>query len=177
MTSFLPRILPIAQKGDPILQRIAEPVDRTREYDTIKQLINDMRATLDHEHARVGLAAPQVFVLKRVILFRIPSVLHPRYATESQTEIPLTVLINPTLRPLSPQIINGHEACISIPGVVGIVPRYHSIEYTYIDLDGTVYTKQAQGFHARVIQHEYDHLEGILYTDRMNAAPTLVPEE
>ena len=161
------RILPIARMGEPILKQIAAPVDLNTEYSIIKQLISDMKTTLNHECARVGLAAPQVFVSKRVILFRIPKKLHARYATESQQEIPLTALINPTIRPLSSSKVNGYEACISIPSLVGVVPRYREIEYTYQDLKGNYHTLYAHGFHARVIQHEYDHLDGILYPEKI----------
>ncbi len=165
-------VLPIARMGEPILKQIAARVDLNTEYDRTKQLISDMETTLDHQGARVGLAAPQVFVSKRVVLFRIPQKLHVRYASEAQQEIPLTVLINPIIYPLSRDLIDGYEACISIPGLVGIVPRYKEINYTYQDIEGTLHTVHAHGFHARVIQHECDHLDGILYLNKITDLTT-----
>lgn len=171
------RILPIAHMDEPILKQRASPVDLGVEYNAIKQLIDDMQTTLYHQEARVGLAAPQVFVSKRVVIFRIPQKIHPRYATEAHQEIPLTALINPTITPLSAIKVDGYEACISIPGFIGVVPRYQSIEYSYQDLNGDFHTMQAHGFHARIIQHECDHLNGILYPDKIEDMTTFISEK
>ena len=162
-------ILPFLKLGHPLLRQVSEPVDLSLEKDSVIELISNMTLSLDHEVRRLGLAAPQVGVLKRVVIFRIPKETHKRYGGEKLQEIPLTVLINPIIKPLSEEKKIGFEACISVPNMMGEVERYQEIEYTYLDLEGSQHTVQASGFHARVIQHECDHLDGILYPFRMKS--------
>ena len=111
----------------------------------------------------VGLAAPQIGCNKRVIIFGFEK--NERYPDE--VEIPFTVLINPIINILSPEMIDGWEGCLSVPGLRGLVPRYNKIEYKGHDVNGGCITRVVEGFHARVIQHEYDHLDGILYPQRL----------
>ena len=160
-------VLSFLKMGNPLLRKVSDPIDFTTEHDFVRTLVADMIETLDTGVKRLGIAAPQVSVLKRVVIFRIPALTHPRYQNSEQHEIPLTILINPSIRPLSTDIQTGFEACISIPGMVGEVDRLNDIEYSYYDSDGNHHTVEAHGFHARVIQHECDHLDGILYPYRM----------
>ncbi|HBG34535.1 MAG: hypothetical protein A2X70_02340 [Alphaproteobacteria bacterium GWC2_42_16] len=155
--------------GQPILQKPAAPVEG---YDDpqVLQLIRDMEATVSYMNCS-GLAAPQVFVPLRVVIFRVLTTtnnpayeLTPEYDPEG---VPWTVMINPTLTPLSDQITTGWESCLSLPGLMGRVSRYHSIEYRYLNKDGQEEKRQAHGFHARVVQHECDHLDGVLYPTKI----------
>ncbi len=161
------KILTIARMGDPILNLPASFVDLSKEYEEIKLLTDNMIATLDHGGEKTGLAAPQVFISKRVVIFRISKNSKSLYTSELNTEIPLTIMINPAIKAISNIIIEGYEACLSLPGLMGLVPRYRDIEYTYTDLEGTIHRVEASDFHARVIQHECDHLDRILYLKRV----------
>lgn len=157
-------ILKIARMGDPILRRPAEAVSDPTAPE-IARLVADMVDTLaDAEGA--GLAAPQVHVGKRVVIFHIPK----RRADDGDAPdgspagaVPLTVLINPEIEPLGDEKTSGWEACLSVPDLMGMVPRYRSIRYRGRTLDGGVIERTATGFHARVVQHECDHLDGVLY--------------
>jgi peptide deformylase len=114
----------------------------------------------------IGLAAPQVHVSRRVVIFYIPG--QRRAASgEPAEDIPLTVLVNPEVEPLSEDKVAGVEACLSVPGLAGSVPRFAHIRYRALDLQGRMFEREAQGYHARVVQHECDHLDGILYPMRM----------
>jgi peptide deformylase len=157
------KVLTIARMGEPILNKIALPVDLPSEYEETKQLIADMITTLNDGGKKTGLAAPQVFVSKRVVIFRISKTSKSLYNDQITEEIPLTVLINPVITPQSDVIVDGLEACLSIPGLMGVVPRYRDIEYSYVNIEGERFVTKASGFHARVVQHECDHLDGILY--------------
>lgn len=159
------KILRIAHMGHTILQKTSSPVTK---YDDpqVLQLIQDLEATVTYMNCS-GLAAPQVFVPLRVVVFRVLKTtdnptyeLTPEYDPEG---VPWTVMINPTLRPLSDQITIGWESCLSLPGLMGRVPRYHSIEYKYLNKHGHKEKRCAHGFHARIVQHECDHLDGVLY--------------
>ncbi len=149
--------------GEPILNVISSPVDLDTEYEEIKQLISDMIETLDYGGEKTGLAAPQVFVSKRVVIFRISKNSKSLYKNQITEDVPLTVMINPVIKPLSDVVVDGYEACLSIPGLMGIVPRYRDIEYSYFNIEGEHFVIKASGFHARVVQHECDHLDGMLY--------------
>jgi peptide deformylase len=153
--------------GEPVLNALALPVDLEKEYEEIKQLTSDMITTLDHGGEKTGLAAPQVFVSKRVVIFRISKQSKSIYESVVGEEIPLTIMINPSIIPVSDIIVDGYESCLSVPGLMGIVPRYSDIEYTYSDLEGKTHCVRASGFHSRVIQHECDHLDGLLYPKRI----------
>jgi peptide deformylase len=167
----MPKLLSFTHMGNPILKQIAEPVNLNNIAD-YHELIHDMIFTIDHQNKRLGLSAPQVNVSKRIFIFRLPEKIHPRYGNESVEPIDLHALINPEITPLSTEEILGWEACISIPGLVGKVPRYKKISYSFYDEQGTQHTRIAEGFHARVVQHEMDHLNGILFPERMTDLTT-----
>lgn len=169
----MPILLNFVRMGDPILKKIAEPVDLTK-LDQVKDLIEDMMYTLPliHENKRVGLAAPQVNVSKRIFIFRLPAKLHEAYGGGETGPLELHPLINPELTALDDEQLPGWERCISIPDMMGSVPRHNHIKYTYYDLEGKFHERVASGFHARVVQHEMDHLDGILYPDRMKDLST-----
>lgn len=112
-----------------------------------------------------GIAAPQIGILKRIVVFEVPAK-HPRYKTDG-IEISKRVLINPSYKPLSKEQNLEWEACLSIPEMIGQVPRHTHIKYQYTDLDGNHHTHEASYFHARIVQHELDHLDGILYPLRI----------
>lgn len=157
-------ILKIARMGHPVLKRRADPVDDPKAVE-IQQLIADMMETLA-DVGGIGLAAPQIHVSKRVVIFMVPG--HRRAGEgESAEDVPLTVLINPVIEPLSTELALGPEACLSVPGLVGQVPRWTHIRYRGLDAHGLSIEREAHGFHARVVQHECDHLDGILYPQRM----------
>jgi peptide deformylase len=161
-------ILKIARMGHPILKRAADPVEDPTSPE-IHRLINDMVDTLA-DIGGAGLAAPQVHVSLRVVIFHVPGA---RLAAEdgeagpAPAGIPLTALINPEITPLSGDMVEGIEACLSVPGLAGMVPRYRHIRYRALAPDGSRIEREASGFHARVVQHECDHLDGILYPMRM----------
>jgi len=157
-------ILKIARMGHPILKETAELVGDPTAPE-VASLIEDMIETM-HDAGGTGLAAPQVHVPLRVVIF---TVFAERDRAEGGTGdgVPLTVLINPEIEPLGDEREIGWEGCLSIPGMMGEVPRFTHIRYSAYDLDGNRFTREAQGFHARVVQHECDHLEGILYPYRI----------
>jgi peptide deformylase len=157
-------ILKIARMGHPVLRRVADPVADPTDPE-IQRLILDMAETME-DAAGAGLAAPQVHASSRIILFIVPAT---RATHENEEDRPrgLSVLINPEIEPVGTEMIPGWEGCLSIPGIRGIVPRYSHIRYRGLDLHGDPVEREAKGFHARVVQHEMDHLDGILYLDRM----------
>jgi len=151
----------VLRMGDPRLLRIAEEV---KAFDTaeLHELLADMRDTM-HAMNGVGLAAPQIGVNLRVVIFEVAG--NPRYP-EAEA-VPQTVLINPRITPLKKKMEEDWEGCLSVPGLRGIVPRYIDIRYQGYDEYGTVIDRTVSNFHARVVQHECDHLDGILYPMRM----------
>lgn len=163
--------------GHPVLRRPAMPVDDPTAPE-IRRLVRDMLETME-DAGGTGLAAPQVHVPLRLVIFFVAgrrAVLEdgpgdgPGDGLEDGTaggEVPLTVLINPEIEPLDDRTALGPEACLSVPGLVGQVPRWTRIRYRGLDLDGGTIQREASGFHARVVQHECDHLDGILYPQRM----------
>lgn len=152
-------LLKIARMGHPVLRRVADPVPDPTDPE-IRRLAADMIDTM-MDAPGVGLAAPQVHESRRMIVFRVPS-------DRSGGEVVApTVLVNPVVEPVGDSVADGWEGCLSIPGMRGIVPRFTRIRYSGVGLDGKPVEREASGFHARVIQHEYDHLDGILYIDRM----------
>jgi peptide deformylase len=147
--------------GDPrLLQRSLEvaPIDAQ----LLAPLLEDMWDTMAAERG-AGLAAPQIGVLQRVVIFGFDT--NPRYP--EAPEIPETVLINPLIEALDDTQEEGWEGCLSVPGMRGLVPRYHSIRYRGFDQFGTAIDREVSGFHARVVQHECDHLDGVLYPQRI----------
>jgi peptide deformylase len=147
--------------GDARLLRHSEAV---RKFDTpeLHELLKDMRDTM-HALDGVGLAAPQIGVNLRVVIFEVSA--NPRYP-DAET-VPQTVLINPILTPLTDTMEEGWEGCLSIPGMRGLVPRYTQLRYQGCDEYGALIDRTVSGFHARVVQHECDHLDGILYPMRI----------
>ncbi|MEO3428800.1 peptide deformylase [Pelagibius sp. CAU 1746] len=160
-------ILKIARMGHPVLRQKAAPVaDPTAPE--IAALVRDMLETMD-DAGGTGLAAPQVHVPLRVVVFFVSG---RRAAAEDEAalgrdDVPLTVLINPVIEPLTDELSLGPEACLSVPGLMGQVPRVTRIRYRGLTLEGASIEREAEGFHARVVQHECDHLDGILYPQRM----------
>jgi peptide deformylase len=169
-------ILKIARMGHPVLKAAAAPVTDVKSEE-IQRLIRDMLDTLaDIDGA--GLAAPQVHVPLRVVIFHVPAARMAREEGAKDGEasiagVPMTILINPEITPLSEDRVLGIEACLSVPGLAGLVPRHTDIRYRGLDEQGRVIEREAHGFHARVVQHECDHLDGILYPMRMTDLSTL----
>ena len=167
-------ILKIARMGHPVLKAQAEPVAEPKAQE-IQQLVRDMVETLE-DVGGIGLAAPQVHVSKRVVIFYVPGERQEAANGEPAEDVPLTVLINPEIEPLSEERVVGVEACLSVPGLAGPVPRWSHIRYRALDLHGRMFEREAKGYHARVVQHECDHLDGILYPQRMGDLSKLIFE-
>lgn len=163
-------ILKIARMGHPVLKRRADPIADPKS-DEIQRLIRDMLDTLA-DIGGAGLAAPQVHVPLRCVMFHVPAARLAREG-EAADAIPMTVLINPEITPLTEETALGVEACLSVPRLAGLVPRYTHIRYRGLDAQGQPIEREARGFHARVVQHECDHLDGILYPMRMTDLSTL----
>jgi len=169
MSETLPS-LPIVKAGHPALRRIAEPItDPTS--DEWRKLAAQMVASL-REAGGVGLAAPQVGVAVRLVMFYVPP--HRITKREDDTVCDLTILCNPVIEPLDDEQIEGWEGCLSLPDLRGLVPRWQRIRYSGIQLDGERLVREVGGFHARVVQHECDHLDGTLYPQRMRDIRSLV---
>ncbi len=151
----------ILKMGDPRLLRVAEPV---REFGTpeLDALIADMFDTM-HAANGAGLAAPQIGVNLQLVIYGFKD--NQRYP--EAPPVPETVLINPVLTPLSDEMDEAFEGCLSVPGLRGVVPRYTRLRYEGVDQFGKPIVRDAEGFHARVVQHEVDHLLGILYPMRI----------
>lgn len=146
----------ILKMGNPDLLEVSEPIDF--EKDNLKTLIEDMKETMKANDG-AGLAAPQIGVFKRLVIFGFDT--NDRYPDADS--VPFTVLINPVITPLSDDKENGWEGCLSVPGLRGVVPRFTHIKYEGYDADGKKFEREVEDFHARVVQHECDHLDGILY--------------
>jgi peptide deformylase len=147
--------------GDPRLLQQARPLELFATPE-LHALIVDMEDTMQHLEG-AGLAAPQIGVGLRVVIFGFAD--NPRYPEAGS--VPYTVLINPVLTPLSDEIEEGWEGCLSVPGLRGLVPRWRDLRYTGFDPFGQPIERSVEGFHARVVQHECDHLDGILYPARI----------
>jgi peptide deformylase len=156
-------ILKIARMGHPVL---LQPCDAVADPGApeIRRLVADMMETM-MDAPGVGLAAPQVYQPLRLFVFRVPG----GRETQDPDDTPMgaTVLINPTVELIGEDRVLGWEGCLSIPDLRAAVPRASRIRYSGVDCDGNVIAREATGFHARVVQHEYDHLDGILYPMRM----------
>lgn len=158
-------ILKIAKMGHPVLRHVADPVSDPTAPE-IARLVLDMQETLA-DAGGVGLAAPQVHVPLRVVIFHVPAT-----RTDDGEAVPLTVLVNPHITPLGDEVAAGWEGCLSIPGMTGMVPRAKRIRYKGVTPAGEVIEREASGFHARVVQHECDHLDALLYPMRMEDLST-----
>ena len=151
----------ILKMGDPRLLKVSLAVDPI-DGNALAPLLNDMWDTMAAENG-AGLAAPQIGVMRRVVIFGYQS--NSRYP--DAPAVPETVLINPQITPLGDAREDGWEGCLSVPGMRGVVPRYRDIRYRGYDQHGELIEREASGFHARVVQHECDHLDGILYPQRI----------
>jgi peptide deformylase len=168
-------ILKIARMGHPILAKRAKeiPDPTTRQ---IRKLVEDMHETLDDIRG-AGLAAPQIHVSKRLVIFAAPKECGEEDEEENAPETdfaPMTEIINPEWQPLSDEIAMGWEGCLSVPRLTGAVARHTHIRYRGYSPRGQLIDREATGFHARVFQHEFDHLDGILYPMRMDDLSLLV---
>jgi peptide deformylase len=157
----------VLRMGDPCLLLKAKPIEK---FDTpeLHVLIQDMQDTMKHMNG-AGIAAPQIGVSQRVVIFgqkESDSTINPRYPDADM--VPFTVLINPVLTPMGTAMEDGWEGCLSVPGMRGIVPRYQRLHYAGFDQYGNRIDRLVSGFHARVVQHECDHLDGILYPMRIS---------
>lgn len=151
----------VLRMGDPRLLRRSEEVKKFGTPE-LEALLADMRDTMAHLNG-AGLAAPQIGVNLRVVIFGVRA--NPRYP--GVEEVPDTVLINPVLTPLGDELEEGWEGCLSVPGMRGLVPRYRRLRYSGVDQHGKPFARDVADFHARVVQHEVDHLDGILYPMRI----------
>jgi len=154
-------VKPVLRMGHPLLAQVAAPVV---EFNTARldALIADMFDTMAAESG-AGLAAPQIGVGLRVVIFGVEA--NPRYP--GAEPVPTTVLLNPEIEVRDPVRDEAWEGCLSVPGLRGLVPRYRAIRYTGFDAAGERIEREAADFHARVVQHEVDHLDGILYPQRI----------
>jgi peptide deformylase len=170
-------ILKIARMGHPVLAQIARPVaDPTAPE--IRHLVNDMVETMMDANG-AGLAAPQVHVPLRLVIFQAPAERSEGAVVDGENfdhSAPLTCLINPEILVLDASMEGGWEGCLSVPGLRGFVERHAHIRYRGFGLDGKMIERVARGFHARVVQHEVDHLDGRLYPVRMRDMSKLIFE-
>jgi len=162
-------ILKVARLGHPVLRVIAEPVPpEAIRSPEVQRLIDDMLETMA-EYDGAGLAAPQVHVSRRVVIYGVEE--NPRYPDADQ--VPLTVLVNPVITPLTDEEDEDWEGCLSVPGLRGLVPRVTRVRVEAYGRDGGKLRFDADGFHARVVQHECDHLDATVYLDRMRSMESL----
>ncbi len=155
-------VRPVLRMGDPRLLQVSAPVSRFQVAE-LNELIRDMEDTMRAERGS-GLAAVQIGVPLRVVLFGYG--FNPNFPASEA--VPMTVLINPEIEPLGPDRESAWEGCLSVPGMRGLVPRYTHIVYRGFDPEGRPFECDASGYHARVVQHECDHLDGILYPTRID---------
>ena len=151
----------VLRMGHPVLRERAKRVEGVGTPE-LRALIQDMKDTMAAKNG-AGLAAPQIGVGQRVVIFGVTG--NPRYPDAE--DVPFTVLVNPQITLLTREVEEGWEGCLSVPGMRGVVPRYTKLRYTGTDEEGNAIDRVADGFHARVVQHECDHLDGILYPQRM----------
>ncbi|BAY42518.1 peptide deformylase [Scytonema sp. HK-05] len=164
-------LLPIIQLGDPILRQKATLVENIND-DRIQKLIDDLTATVAQANG-VGIAAPQVAESCR--LFIVASRRNPRYPNAPSMEP--TAMINPKIIASSTEIVKGWEGCLCIPGIRGLVPRSQAIEVEYTDRNGKLQKQELTDFVARIFQHEYDHLDGIVFLDRLESTLDIITEQ
>ena len=151
----------VLRMGHPVLRERAQPVEGFGTPELLA-LVADMKDTMAAKNG-AGLAAPQIGVSQRVVIFGVDR--NPRYPDAE--EVPFTVLVNPKIVLLTREVEEGWEGCLSVPGMRGLVPRYTRLRYSGFDEHGQPIEREAEGFHARVVQHECDHLDGILYPMRV----------
>jgi len=163
--------LQIAQLGNPVLRQQAQIVDNIRD-NRLQQLIDQLIASVLAANG-VGIAAPQVSESYR--LFIVASRPNPRYPHAPLMEP--TAMINPRIIAHSPEVIQGWEGCLSVPGIRGLVPRYQAVEVEYTSRDGQLHRQELTDFVARIFQHEHDHLDGIVFLDRVESMQDLMTEQ
>ena len=151
----------VLRMGHPLLQQVAAPVERFG-TPALRALVADMDDTMRDRNG-AGIAAPQIGVSLRVVIFEVMH--NPRYPQAEP--VPYTVLVNPVLEPLGDEHDEAWEGCLSVPGMRGVVSRHSRLRYRGRDLEGNDIDRTVAGFHARVVQHEVDHLDGILYPMRV----------
>lgn len=150
----------VLKMGEPLLRQVASPV---KSFDAeLAVLVSDMDETM-RALSGAGIAAPQIGVSARVVIFELTD--NPRYP--HLTPVPYTVLVNPLITPLGEEQEEGWEGCLSVPGMRGLVPRFRRLRYQGFDALGAPIDRTVEGFHARVVQHEVDHLDGILFPQRV----------
>ncbi|MGB5104722.1 MAG: peptide deformylase [Steroidobacteraceae bacterium] len=164
-------VRPVLRMGHPLLWQVADAVERLGTPELL-ELVADMDDTMRAMNG-AGLAAPQIGVPLRVVIFEVER--NPRYPDVEP--VPYTVLVNPELTPLDDEIEDGWEGCLSVPGLRGLVPRYRRLRYRGFDQHGAPIDRSVEGFHARVVQHEVDHLDGMLYPMRLRDLRDLRYEE
>lgn len=164
-------ILKIAKMGHPVLRSVAEPIDRAGDPE-ILTLLDDMVDTMEDADG-TGLAAPQVHVPLRAVVYLVEKA----RAGEGGDAVPLTALLNPVIEPLTDEVAYDWEGCLSVPGLLGLVPRPTRIRLRADTPEGGRIDREVAGFHARVLQHECDHLDGILYPQRMDDLSLLMFRE
>jgi peptide deformylase len=156
-------LLKIARMGHPVLRaRAAEVDDPTAPW--VRRLVEDMIETME-DAGGTGIAAPQVHEPHRIVVFRVPAARLSDLPGDCEQD--LTVLVNPVVEPLGRDRLLGWEGCLSVPGLRGVVPRHARVRYRGSGLTGETIEREVAGFHARVVQHECDHLDGVLYPQRM----------
>ncbi|MCY7282261.1 MAG: peptide deformylase [Cyanobacteria bacterium CAN_BIN43] len=163
-------LLEVSQVGNPILRQIAQPIDRFDE--PVQTLVDNLMATLLQSNG-VGIAAPQVAASCRVVI--IASRPNPRYPNAPEMEP--TVMINPRLVSTSEERVKDWEGCLSVPGIRGLVPRYQAIAIEYCDRQGKLQQQHLTDFVARIFQHELDHLNGLVFLDRLETTQDIVTEQ
>ena len=162
-------VLKVAHLGHPVLRKVAEPVSpEAIRSPEIQRLIDDMLETM-YDHDGAGLAAPQVHESRRIVVYGVEA--NPRYPDAEP--VPLTILVNPRLSPVGEDQDEDWEGCLSVPDLRGMVPRYRRVRVDAYGRDGRPLRFTAEDFHARVVQHECDHLDGTVYLDRMRSMATL----
>ncbi|MBW4685169.1 MAG: peptide deformylase [Komarekiella atlantica HA4396-MV6] len=164
-------LVPIIQLGNPILRQKAVGVDNIQD-EHIQKLIEDLIATVAKANG-VGIAAPQVAESYRLLI--VASRPNPRYPNAPEMEP--TAMINPRIIAHSPEIVKGWEGCLSVPGIRGLIPRYQAIEVEYTDRNGKLQKQEFTDFVARIFQHEYDHLDGVVFVDRLESTLDMLTEQ
>ncbi|MBD2169443.1 peptide deformylase [Calothrix membranacea FACHB-236] len=163
--------IPIIQLGNPILRQKASLIDNIHS-EIVQNLIEDLLVTVAQSNG-VGIAAPQIAESYR--LFIVASRPNPRYP--NAPEMAPTAMINPKIIGHSTEVVKGWEGCLSVPGVRGLVPRYQKIQVEYTDHNGELQQQELTDFVARIFQHEYDHLEGIVFVDRLESTQDMMTEQ
>ncbi len=164
-------LVSIIQLGNPVLRQKASLIQNIQNQD-IQKLIENLMATVTQANG-VGIAAPQIAESHR--LFIVASRPNPRYPNAPEMEP--TAMINPKIIAHSTDVVKGWEGCLSVPGIRGFVPRYQKIQVEYTDRNGNLQQQELTDFVARIFQHEYDHLEGILFVDRLESTHDMITEQ